>query len=58
MGTDEITRRVEREAKVIANHGPTFGIGGETALRFNLACPRATVAEAVERIRAAFADLQ
>ena len=40
------------------NHGATFGLGGETFLRFNLAAPRAQVAEAVARLQAAFADLQ
>jgi cystathionine beta-lyase len=42
----------------VANHGPTFGTGGETFLRFNIATPRARVAEAVARIQTAFADLQ
>ena len=36
----------------------TFGKGGESFLRFNLATPRARVEEAVTRMQAAFADLQ
>ena len=36
----------------------TFGRGGESFLRFNLATPRARVQEAAERLVAAFADLQ
>jgi cystathionine beta-lyase len=45
-------------AKIAASPGPGFGTGGESFLRFNLATPRARVAEAVERLQAAFADLQ
>lgn len=51
----EFTERVERRARIAANHGPSFGMGGENFLRFNLATPRARVAEAVERLQAAFA---
>lgn len=58
MARDEFTARVEREARIAANHGPTFGKGGESFLRFNLATPRARIAEAVERLQAAFSDLQ
>ena len=42
----------------MVNHGPTFGTGGESFLRFNIATPRARVEEAVARLGAAFADLQ
>ena len=58
MSSREFTARVEREARIAANHGSTFGAGGETFLRFNLATPRARVREAVARLAAAFADLQ
>jgi cystathionine beta-lyase len=58
MVAAEYTGRVERDARVVANHGPTFGTGGESFLRFNIATPRARVQEAVERIQTAFADLQ
>ncbi len=58
MSREEFTGRVERDARLAVNHGPSFGTGGETFLRFNLATPRARVEEAVERLRAAFADLQ
>ncbi len=58
MAAEEYTGRVERDARVVANHGPTFGTGGETFLRFNIATPRARVQEAVARIQTAFADLQ
>ena len=58
MGRVEFTARVAKEAGIAANHGHTFGTGGESFLRFNLATPRAVVAQAVERLRKAFADLQ
>ena len=58
MEATEFTTRVEKGARIAANHGPSFGAGGENYLRFNLATPRATVAEAVTRLQTAFADLQ
>ena len=58
MDRAEFTRRVEKGARIAANHGTTFGTGGEDWLRFNLATPRARVQQAVDRLGAAFADLQ
>jgi cystathionine beta-lyase len=58
MERTEFTRRVQEDARIAVNHGPTFGAGGETFLRFNIATPRARVEEAVERLHKAFADLQ
>lgn len=58
MTRAEFTERVEQGAKIAANHGPSFGLGGESFLRFNLATPRARVEEAVARLQAAFGDLQ
>ena len=58
MTTAEFTARVERDARIAANHGPTFGMGGETFLRFNLGAPRAVIDDAVARLQAAFRDLQ
>jgi cystathionine beta-lyase len=58
MERAEFTARVEKEAQIAVNYGPSFGMGGETFLRFNLATPRARVAEAVERLGRAFGDLQ
>jgi cystathionine beta-lyase len=49
---------VEKGAKIAANHGDSFGRGGETFLRFNLATPRSVVVEAVARLQKAFSDLQ
>ena len=58
MSRGEYTARVEKQARIAANHGPTFGAGGESYLRFNLATPRSVVVEAVTRLKQAFADLQ
>jgi cystathionine beta-lyase len=58
MDPAEFTARVEKQARIAVNHGPTFGKGGESCLRFNLATPRDVVTEAVERLKLAFADLQ
>uniref|UniRef100_A4WNU4 cysteine-S-conjugate beta-lyase n=1 Tax=Cereibacter sphaeroides (strain ATCC 17025 / ATH 2.4.3) TaxID=349102 RepID=A4WNU4_CERS5 len=58
MSAEEIHRRVQSEAQIAANHGATFGAGGESFLRFNIAAPRAQVEEALERLSRAFADLQ
>lgn len=58
MTQGEFIARVEGQARIAANHGASFGAGGEDFLRFNLATPRARVAEAVQRLTAAFADLQ
>ena len=58
MEPAEIHRRVEGGARIAANHGESFGLGGAGHMRFNLATPRARVAEAAGRLREAFADLQ
>ena len=58
MTREEFTARVEQEAKIAANHGPTFGKGGDSFLRFNIAAPRSVVEDAVARMQRAFADLQ
>jgi len=58
MSREDFTKRVEQGAQIAANHGPTFGSGGESFLRFNLATPRARIEDAVARMQAAFSDLQ
>lgn len=58
MAPEEFKARVEKGAKIAANHGESFGTGGGTCLRFNLAAPRAQVEEAARRLAVAFSDLQ
>ncbi len=58
METPEFIDRVQKNARIAANHGETFGTGGEAYLRFNIATPRALVQQACERLTEAFSDLQ
>lgn len=58
MATAEFIDRVEKQARIATNHGASFGTGGESFLRFNIACPRAQITEAIARLERAFADLQ
>ncbi len=58
MSHDEIAARIRDVAKIAVSPGPTFGAGGETFMRFNLATQTSVVQEAVARMKAAFADLQ
>jgi cystathionine beta-lyase len=58
MSPAEVIDRVQKSARIATNYGSSFGTGGEGYLRFNLACPRSLVVEAVNRLQRAFADLQ
>lgn len=58
MSAAEILSRVHKVARIAAAPGPQFGAGGESFMRFTLATSHARVAEAVERLQKAFADLQ
>ena len=57
MPSEEFIRRVEAGAQIAANHGSTFGTGGASFLRFNIACRRSLVNDAVARLQDAFSDL-
>ncbi|WP_310621005.1 MalY/PatB family protein [Flexibacterium corallicola] len=52
----QISKKIEREAKICINHGKAFGKGGENFLRFNLACPHSVVEKAVDRLSTVFAS--
>lgn len=58
MTYDEVSARIRDTAQIAVSQGPTFGTGGESFMRFNLATQTDKVEEAVRRMRAAFADLQ
>ena len=58
MPLQEAIDRVQKRAKIAVNHGPTFGTGGETFLRFNIGTQRANVTRAVAAMQEAFSDLQ
>jgi len=46
------------QAKVAVNDGVTFGRGGEGFIRLNFGCPRSTLLEALDKMRAALAPLK
>ena len=46
------------QAGVALNDGAAFGAGGEGFVRLNFGCPRATLTEALERMRAALDDVE
>lgn len=52
---EDLKERILRRARVWLDDGPMFGAGGQGFQRLNLACPRATLAAALERIAAALA---
>ncbi|TDE37385.1 MalY/PatB family protein [Antarcticimicrobium sediminis] len=58
MAGEEFTARVEQQAGIAANHGPTFGLGGDSFMRFNLGTQRARIEDACARLTSAFSDLQ
>ncbi len=46
------------KARVALNDGAVFGPGGEGFVRLNFACPRATLTQALERMRAALTEIE
>ncbi|MFA0086965.1 MalY/PatB family protein [Vibrio sp. 10N.261.51.F12] len=54
LSPQDVIQRVQTVANIAASHGESFGSGGESFLRFNLAMPRSLVEEAVARLQAAF----
>ncbi|MFZ1660527.1 MAG: MalY/PatB family protein [Paracoccaceae bacterium] len=58
MSADEIKSRIEKGARIAVNYGDSFGAGGESFMRFNIATPRSRIVEAVARMKEAFKDLQ
>ncbi len=58
MSEDDLIARFQGKAKVICNHGSSFGPGGGGFMRLNFACPRAMVEEGMDRLAEAFSDLQ
>jgi cystathionine beta-lyase len=58
MSAEEIKSRIEKGARIAVNYGESFGKGGESFMRFNIATPRPRIVEAVARMKEAFKDLQ
>jgi len=47
-----------QNAQVALNDGATFGRGGEGFVRLNFGCPRSTLVEALDKMKAALSSLQ
>ena len=58
LSDEELKNRFLKDARVAPNPGAQFGANGVGHMRCNLALPRPTLLTAIERIEAAFADLQ
>ncbi len=54
LSPDKIQDRIRNKARLWLNNGILFGNTGEGFQRLNLACPRSTLAEALNRLKAAF----
>lgn len=54
LNPQQVIDKVQNEAGIAASYGSTFGSGGETYLRFNLATPRSRIEQALERLQAVF----
>ncbi len=57
MSQPDLTRFMLEKARIAMNDGESFGRTGLGFLRMNIACRRATLREALERIEKAVADL-
>ncbi len=58
LSDEELMSRFLDQAKVVPSPGPAFGTGGAGHLRLNIALPRPTLLQALDRIEHAFSDLQ
>lgn len=54
LSPKDLEDKLVQEAGVVLNNGAIFGNGGRGFMRLNLACPRETLAEGLERIRKVF----
>lgn len=50
LSNEEMKRKIVEEAGILVDFGDRFGEKGEGFARFNFACPRKTVEEAMERL--------
>ena len=50
LSNEELDYRVFKKAQIGVNPGHSFGEQGSGFMRFNLACPRKIVEDAVERL--------
>lgn len=57
LNVDELEDLIIHKAKLWLDSGKIFGKSGEGFQRINVACPRSTVQEALDRIRAALLEI-
>jgi len=57
MNDKKLSRLLAEKGRVGLNNGARFGTGGEGFQRINIGCPRSVLAEALNRIKAAFDPL-
>lgn len=50
LGSDRTTLRLQEEQNLMVNSGTLYGPGGEGFIRLNIACPRAVLADGLERM--------
>ena len=50
IGSDATTLRLQEQQKLMVNSGTMYGPGGEGFIRLNIACPRALLADGLERM--------
>jgi len=58
MSNDEVNERIAKSARIAVSKGSAFGKGGENYIRFNIGTQRDRISQAMDRMEAAFADLQ
>lgn len=56
LSPKELEDKLVNEAGVVLNNGAIFGEGGRGFMRLNVACPKETLAEGLERIRRVFGE--
>lgn len=56
MSDKELEKKMIQEAGVVLNAGRTFGPAGKQHMRLNVACPKETLTQGLERIKAAFEE--
>ena len=54
LSDEEILTKLEKDARIWLDEGTLFGTEGSGFIRFNIACPRDTVVQAMDRLYEAF----
>ena len=58
LGSDAATLRLQEQQKLMVNSGTLYGPGGEGFIRLNIACPRALLADGLERMARCFNEAE